>query len=373
MHKTLTVKLKKHSYDINIGENLLYSISKYHEKIYKNKRIFVITDTNVKKIYLHRFSQSFIKSKIQINCLSIAPGEKSKNFKTIDMLSNKLLKLKISRKDIIYALGGGVVGDITGFVSSIILRGVDWIQVPTSLLAQVDSSVGGKTGINTSFGKNLIGSFYQPKMVIIDTNTLNTLPRRELLSGYAEIVKYSLINDKKFLFWLENNGLNLIEGDNTNRIYAIIKCCSNKSKIVAKDEKENNLRALLNLGHTFAHALEAEAGYDKSMLHGEAVSIGMVLALKLSHHMKFIEKNDIKRLVNHLKEVGLPVSLKETHSSCNWNLDKILNRIKNDKKNEENLIKFILCKKIGNAFISSNVRLKDVRLILEESQKKYNI
>ncbi len=369
MHKTLTVKLKKQSYDINIGEKSLYNIHNYHNKLFKNKRVFVITDSNIEKIYLNPFKESFKKINLEVSHITIPAGEKSKNLKTIELIYNKLLHLRISRKDVIYALGGGVVGDITGFISSIVLRGVDWVQVPTSLLAQVDSSVGGKTGINTSFGKNLIGSFYQPRMVLIDTETLNTLPKRELLSGYAEIVKYSLISDIKFLSWLEKNGSNLIKGITTSRIYAINKCCNSKAKIVAKDEKEQNIRALLNLGHTFAHALEAEAGYNGMLLHGEAVSIGMVLALNLSHHLKLIEKESVNRLIKHLKEIGLPTNLKETNSCISWNIDKLINRIKSDKKNENNLIKFILCKEIGNAFISSNVKIEDVRLILNESKK----
>ena len=280
--KILKVATSQGKYSIIIGHNTISDIGKYLKPILNNNRVFIISSRRIAKIYKGKLLNILNKNNIDAIFIVIKDGENQKNFDTISKISNTLLKKGIDRNDALIAFGGGVIGDITGFVSSITLRGVKFIQIPTTLLAQVDSSVGGKTGINTSHGKNLIGTFFQPKIVIIDINFLVTLPRRELLSGYAEIIKYGLIMDRSFFKWLVSNGKNVLKLDRKVLIKSIYYSCKNKAKIVNKDEKEKNIRALLNLGHTFGHAIESINKYKQNINHGEAVSIGMVFALKLS-------------------------------------------------------------------------------------------
>ena len=290
--------------------------------------------------------------------------EKSKSFKTLEGLAEKIIKKGINRNDIIYALGGGIVGDLAGFLSSILLRGVKFIQVPTTLLSQVDSSVGGKTAINSKSGKNLIGTFFQPSAVFIDPNTLSTLPRKELLAGYAEVIKYSLINDRVFFNWLNKNTKDNLSLVPKNIIKIISTCVKKKAEIVKLDEKEKKTRMLLNLGHTFAHALENELNYR--IRHGEAVSLGLLMAMKLSYNLGYAKKNDFNLLESHLKSSKLPIKLKDLSNKKKWLSKNILEKMQTDKKAYKGNIRFILCKGIGATFIKKNIDKTLVKKTIEE-------
>ena len=272
-----------------------------------------------------------------------------------------------SRDSIVVAVGGGVIGDLTGYAASSVLRGVSYVQVPTSLLAQVDSSVGGKTGINTKQGKNLVGAFYQPDAVIADIETLSTLPKRELLAGYAEVVKYGLIGDAGFFEWLEEHGKDIAALDSEALSYAIETSAKAKADVVIADEKEQGRRALLNLGHTFGHALEAAAGYDGRLLHGEAVSMGMVMAFDLSSRIGLCSRQDYERVEQHLISVGLPTRASFINPAIKANADQLLDIMGNDKKVKQGKINFILVKRIGEAFVTADVPLEVVRSVLNDS------
>jgi 3-dehydroquinate synthase len=281
---------------------------------------------------------------------------------------NALLDRRPDRKTTLVALGGGVVGDLTGFAASVLLRGVDFIQVPTTLLAQVDSSVGGKTGINTRHGKNLVGTFYQPRLVLADTDVLDTLPRRELLAGYAEVAKYGLIDDPAFFDWLEIHGPAVIAGDHARRAEAIERSCLAKARIVAADERETtDLRALLNLGHTFGHALEAETGFGADLLHGEAVGAGMAMAFDLSAQLGLCTSQEALRVRRHLALVGLPVRLRAIGggNSRTWNSARLIEHMRGDKKAEGGKLAFILARGIGKAFVSRAVAEEDLGRLLD--------
>jgi 3-dehydroquinate synthase len=257
------------------------------------------------------------------------------------------------------ALGGGVIGDLTGFAAAILLRGLDFVQVPTTLLAQVDSSVGGKTGIDSPQGKNLIGSFHQPRLVLADTEALSTLPRRELLAGYAEIVKYGLIDDPEFFHWLETHGHKVIDGDPEARLHAIYKSCQAKARIVAADERESGQRALLNLGHTFGHALEAETGFSEALLHGEAVAIGMVMAFELSVRLGLCPAEDAERLRRHLAAVGLPTDPGHIEGRV-FSPAALIEHMTRDKKVRDGRMTFVLARGIGQAFLTRDVAASDL-------------
>jgi 3-dehydroquinate synthase len=268
------------------------------------------------------------------------------------------------------ALGGGVVGDLTGFAASVLLRGVDFIQVPTTLLAQVDSSVGGKTGINTRHGKNLVGTFYQPRLVLADTDVLDTLPRRELLAGYAEVAKYGLIDDPAFFAWCEANGAAVLSGDAAKRTYAIEQSCLAKARIVAADERETtDLRALLNLGHTFGHALEAETGFGSDLLHGESVGTGMAMAFDLSTRLGLCPAGDAERVRRHLGSVGLPMRLRAIggDNRRNWSAARLVEHMRGDKKAEGGRLTFVLARGIGKAFVSREVDEAALRGLLDDA------
>jgi len=262
----------------------------------------------------------------------------------------------------VVALGGGVIGDLAGFAAAVLLRGVRFVQVPTTLLAQVDSSVGGKTAIDTAHGKNLVGAFHQPRLVLADTGVLDTLPRRELLAGYAEVLKYALLGDPGFFDWLEANGRKVIAGDAGARAHAIVTSCAAKAEIVAADEREAGARALLNLGHTFGHALEAETGYDGSLLHGEAVAIGMVLAFALSERLGLCPSADTARVRRHMADVGLPTGLPGGRA---WDAGRLLDHMTRDKKARDGRATFVLVRGIGRAYVEPEVDPAEVRALLE--------
>ena len=360
----IKVNLKHNSYYIFLQHDIFDDIVKFHRKCYANCKAIIITDDIVKKYYLKKLTDRFSVKNVAVDTYSVLSGEKSKSFKTLEVLAEKIIRKGINRNDIIYAFGGGVVGDLAGFLSSIILRGVKFVQIPTTLLSQVDSSVGGKTAINSKLGKNLIGTFFQPSAVFIDPNTLNSLPRKELLSGYAEVVKYSLINDKFFFNWLNkniNDNLSLVP---KNIIKIIATCVKKKAEIVKSDEKEKKTRMLLNLGHTFAHALENELNYR--IRHGEAVSVGLLIAMKLSYNLGYATKKDFNLLENHLKRSKLPTNLKDLSNKKKWISLNILKKMGKDKKSYKGNVRFILCKGIGAAFIKQNINKTIIKKTIEE-------
>ncbi|MEO0036446.1 MAG: hypothetical protein RLZZ501_2469, partial [Pseudomonadota bacterium] len=291
-------------------------------------------------------------------------GEPTKDFPHLEALLDAMLAARAERGTMVVALGGGVVGDLTGFAAAILLRGVDFVQIPTTLLAQVDSSVGGKTGINTRHGKNLVGAFHQPRLVLADTDLLDSLPRRQVLAGYAEVVKYGVIDDPEFFAWLEEHGPALVAGDAAARRHAVAVSCRAKARIVAADERESGQRALLNLGHTFGHALEAETGFSDALLHGEAVAIGMVLALRLSARLGLAPAADAERLARHLDAVGLPSALPAGRA---WDPERLLEHMSGDKKVKDGAITFVLAPGIGHSFLSRDVANGEVLALLAES------
>ena len=362
----ITVDLGQRSYDILIGPGLIDRAGTQISSRLTTPRAFIITDTNVAPLLGDRLAASLGAAGIDNETIVLPAGEATKSFGPFENLLNELLQHGVERATTLVALGGGVIGDITGFAASTLLRGINYVQVPTTLLAQVDSSVGGKTAINASHGKNLIGNFYQPRLVLADTQTLDTLPKRELLAGYAETVKYGLLGDAEFFAWLEVNGPALLSGDQQARIHAVAKSCRMKAAIVAEDEQERGQRALLNLGHTFAHALEAETGFGDTLLHGEAVAIGMALAFDLSSRLNLCAPDDRTRVRKHLEKVGLSLA-PPTHPKGQWDIGRLISLIGVDKKVAQGRPVFILARAIGDAFIARDVDLGDVEAILGQA------
>lgn len=361
--KIVSIDLDDRGYDIFIGLNLLTRINDFFPSEVKGKRVFIVTDVNVQP-YAQSLREQILKvGAVFCEILVLPAGEKTKSFENFQKVQEWMLENNMQRKSLIMAVGGGVIGDLAGFTASTVLRGVPFLQIPTTLLSQVDSSVGGKTGINTAYGKNLVGSFYQPVGVVADIASLNTLPRRELLAGYAEIVKYGLLGDYDFFEWLEEYGDDVLALEPFAVSQAIETSCRAKAKIVAADEHEGGVRALLNLGHTFAHALEAVAGYDGTLLHGEAVSIGMVLAFDLSVRMELCPRDDYERVKKHLSTLGLPVDAKGMKTTA----EELLEIMKRDKKVVGDKMTFILVRTIGDAFITQDVPANLVRDVLEDS------
>lgn len=351
---SIRVELADRAYDILIGENLLSNASTYLAPLLARPRIVIITDKNVSSLHLAPLRASLDGAGIQNDVIVVPSGEATKNFAQLQSVLNSLLDLRVERKDTILALGGGVVGDLAGFAAAILHRGVNFIQVPTTLLAQVDSSVGGKTAINAAQGKNLIGAFYQPLMVLSDVATLDTLPTRELRAGYGEVVKYGLIDDFPFFEWLEEHGSEVLSGNRTALCHAIAASCRSKAAIVTRDEREGGDRALLNLGHTFAHALEAESGYDGRLLHGEAVAIGLHMAFALSSELGLCPRQETDRLQRHLISTGLPATVDQIELKT-LTPEVIMQHMRQDKKVTDGRLTFILARGIGRAFIKNNV------------------
>ncbi len=355
MSSTVKVALGGRSYDIHIGQGLMQQAGSVLKPVLRSPRAIIITDKSVAKLHLENLVSSLKAGSIDVaEPIVVATGEQTKSLAGFEDLIEQMLDRAMERSVTVIALGGGVVGDLAGFAAATVLRGVDFIQIPTTLLAQVDSSVGGKTGINTRHGKNLLGAFHQPRAVLIDTDVLNTLPRREMLAGYAEIIKYGLIDDAEFYNWCLANSEKLMAGDNTTREYAIAHSCAAKARIVAADELESGPRMLLNFGHTFAHALEAEAGYGAGLLHGEAVAVGMVLALELSARLGLCSPELAPNLAAHFKSVGMPASIADT--PCKDTApQKLLEHMYHDKKVEDGKLTFILARGIGQTFISRGI------------------
>ncbi len=359
MPKTVRVELGSRGYDIAIGERLLASAGEYIAPLVKTKPVIIVTDEQVARLYLHRLTNSLEEKDISARPVVLPAGEQTKSFAQLEGLIETILEQKPDRGSLLIALGGGVIGDITGFAASIALRGIDFVQIPTTLLAQVDSAVGGKTAVNSRHGKNLIGSFHQPLLVLADISTLTTLPKREMRAGYAEIVKYGLINDAGFFGWLEKNGHALLAGNAAALTHAVAESCRAKAAIVASDERESGARALLNFGHTFAHALEAETGYSDTLLHGEAVAIGMVMAFELSVKLGLCDAAELARVKAHWKEAGLPASPLDIRNQ--WELDALMDHFSRDKKARGGKLTFVLTRGIGRAFVNTDTDSAAVR------------
>jgi 3-dehydroquinate synthase len=361
------VELGERSYDIHIAPGLLDRAGELIQPLMRGNRALVVTDDRVAPLYLERLEKSLAASGIMPMHTVVPAGEKTKDFPHLEALLDAMLAAKAERGTMVVALGGGVIGDLTGFAASILLRGVDFVQVPTTLLSQVDSSVGGKTGINTRHGKNLIGAFHQPRLVLADTATLDSLDRRQVLAGYAEVVKYGIIDDPEFFGWLESNAKRLIDGEPEARAHAVAVSCRAKARIVAADEREGGLRALLNLGHTFGHALEAETGFSDEMLHGEAVAIGMVMALRLSARLGLAPAKDTERLVRHLDGLGLPSRLP---SQRKWDAARLVEHMQGDKKMKDGKVTFVMAKGIGQSFLTRDVPEAELLAMLMEMAKE---
>ena len=359
----LRVELGNRSYDIVAGSGLLADAGDLMQRVLRQKRVVVVTDAHVAKLHLKTLASGLAKAGIASEILILPPGEGTKDFAHFEKLCEDILALGIERSTALVALGGGVIGDLAGFAAASLLRGLDYVQVPTTLLAQVDSSVGGKTAIDVKAGKNLVGAFYQPVLVIADIDTLATLPPRELLAGYAEVVKYGLIRDRAFFDWLEQNGAELLRGDSELRRQAVLKSCRDKAEIVAADEREAGERALLNFGHTFGHALEAEAGFGQALLHGEAVALGMLMAFDLSAGLGLCPKESARRVRQHFEQVGLKTELGR------FDADSLLARMRKDKKVKDGRISLILAHDIGQAFISREVSDAALREFLSQGTK----
>lgn len=366
-HNKLRINLKENSYDIIIEHGLLSELGALISKKFGKPKTFIVTDSNIAVHWLKQTIESLSAQGMSPKVLEVPVGESTKSFINLEKIIDQLLESKVDRDSVLIALGGGVIGDLAGFAGAVTLRGIKVIQVPTTLLSQVDSSVGGKTGVNVRQGKNLVGSFHQPSLVAIDTQVLQTLPSRQLFAGYAEVLKYGLIKDRSFFDWLELNGKKVLEGDKLAQQFAIFTSCRIKAEIVEADEKEKNLRAILNFGHTFGHALEAEAGYDGNLLHGEAVSIGMVLAIELSKSLGYLSGQDAGRAVEYIRNIGLPTNINSIEGSTSWHPDGIIQHMQHDKKVSNGQLRFVLIKGIGEAYLTADVERNDIYRVIEKS------
>ena len=351
-------------YEVRIGTGLLASLGQQCQGRLRKRRVPVITDQRVHQAWGAVVETALHEAGHEAVWRILPPGEASKSWDQLAATVDWLLAEEVERGDAVLALGGGVIGDLTGFAAAILKRGCKFIQIPTTLLAQVDSSVGGKTGINTPAGKNLVGAFHQPALVLADLAALDTLPRRELLAGYAEVVKYGLLGDADFFAWCEANGAAMLDGDAAAREYAVARSVAAKAAIVKQDEKETlGLRALLNLGHTFGHALEAETGFSDRLLHGEGVALGMVLAARFSARRGLIADADAARIAAHFKAVGMVSEVAALGLDCDG--QALVAHMLHDKKMDAGTLPFILLSSIGTAFVAKDVDLAEVTAFLD--------
>jgi len=364
MSETITVGLSDRAYDIHVGGGMLTRAGELLKPLAKGV-VPVVTDEHVAKLHLQPLLETLNAAGFNARPIIMAPGEGSKSFAGLEKLSDALLDMGIDRKGLIVALGGGVIGDLTGFAAGVLKRGVAFAQIPTTLLSQVDSSVGGKTAINAKQGKNLIGLFHQPRIVIADTALLATLPRRELLAGYAEVVKYGALGDADFFNWLEANATKALAGDDAAIVKAVAHSCQKKADIVARDERETGDRALLNLGHTFGHALEAATGFSDRLVHGEGVAIGMALAFNLSVKLGLAPSQDAVRFKRHLKAIGLPSTIGEIPGP-RASADELVGHMAHDKKVSDGKLTFILLRGLGQAFVTRDVPIQAVKEVLTD-------
>ena len=364
----VNVALGERAYDIVIGNHLLASAGAMIAKHRKGANVAIVTDGTVGPLHAPALEASLDATGIRHCRITVPAGEASKCWTVLEQVVDQILAARLERGDLVVALGGGVVGDLAGFAASIVRRGMGFVQIPTTLLAQVDSSVGGKTGINSRHGKNLIGAFYQPDLVLADMDVLDTLSTREFTAGYAEIAKYGLIDDPAFFTWLEDNWRHVFQGGSA-RAHAIATSCRAKAAVVARDERETGDRALLNLGHTFGHALEAYTRYDSTRLvHGEAVAIGMAQAFRFSAMKGLCSADDAARVETHLKAVGLPTRLAQIPGTPP-DRETLMNAIAQDKKVARGALTFILARGIGKSFIARDVARTDVEAFLESEIK----
>ncbi|WP_058240268.1 3-dehydroquinate synthase [Shimia marina] len=365
MMETVHVGLKGREYDIHIGPGLLAQSGALIGPMLKRKQLCVVTDENVAALHLETLRAGLASEGIGMEALVLPAGESTKSWRYLEQTVEWLLAQRVERSDLVVALGGGVIGDLTGFAAAVLRRGVGFVQIPTSLLAQVDSSVGGKTGINSPLGKNLVGAFHQPRLVLADIDVLGTLTPRDFLAGYGEVVKYGMLGDAGFFEWLEAQGPKLAAGDEAARIAAVKRSCEMKAEIVMRDETEQGDRALLNLGHTFCHALEAATGYGDRLLHGEGVAIGCALAFEVSMRLGLCAQEAPSRVRAHLRDMGMKVDLKDIEGDLP-DADALLDLMGQDKKVVDGQLRFILARGIGEAFVTADVPRDVVRQLLEE-------
>ncbi len=363
--ETVHVGLEGREYDIHIGPGLLAQSGALIGPMLARKQVCVVTDENVAALHLETLRDGLAANGIAMEALVLPAGESTKSWAYLEQTVEWLLSQRVERKDLVVALGGGVIGDLTGFAAAILRRGVGFVQIPTSLLAQVDSSVGGKTGINSPLGKNLVGAFHQPRLVLADIDVLGTLTPRDFLAGYGEVVKYGMLGDANFFEWLEAQGPALAAGDEAARIAAVKRSCEMKAEIVMRDETEQGDRALLNLGHTFCHALEAATGYGDRLLHGEGVAVGCALAFELSMRLGLCAQEAPSRVREHLRAMGMKVDLKDIEGELP-DADGLLELMGQDKKVVDGQLRFILARGIGEAFVTADVPRDVVRQLLQE-------
>lgn len=364
--KTVHVPLVGRAYDVHVGPGLLAQSGALIAPLLRRARVAVVTDETVGALHLETLRKGLDAQGISMTALALPPGEATKCWTQLERTTEWLLEAQVERGDIVIAFGGGVIGDLVGFAAAILRRGVRFVQVPTSLLAQVDSSVGGKTGINSPRGKNLIGAFHQPSLVLADTEVLQTLKTRDFLAGYGEVVKYGLLGDSSFFDWLERNAPGMATGDEAARIHAVAHSAQMKADIVARDETEQGDRALLNLGHTFCHALEAATGYSDRLLHGEGVAIGCALAFELSARLGLCAQETPSRVRAHLRDMKMKVDLSDIAGELP-DAEGLLTLMGQDKKVQDGQLRFILARGIGEAFITSDVPRASVLKLLEDA------
>lgn len=358
------VALGDRAYEIVIGRGLISTLGARIAALKPGARAAIVSDATVSSLHLSAARAALKDAGIETASIIVPAGEGTKSFESFERVCDDLLAAKIERGDVVVALGGGVIGDLAGFAAAVVRRGLDYVQVPTTLLAQVDSSVGGKTAINSRHGKNLIGVFHQPILVVADTALLDTLPAREFRAGYAEVAKYGLLGDAAFFAWLEANAEDVFTGG-PGREFAIATSCRMKAEVVARDEREAGERALLNLGHTFGHALEASAGFSDRLLHGEAVGLGMTLAFQFSARLGLLAQTESDRVERHLAKAGLPIRLSHVPGGCP-DADQLMALMAQDKKVRRGRLTFILARGIGAAFIAPDVDPAEVRSFLAE-------
>ena len=358
------VALTERAYDIVIGRGAVATLGVRIKALRPNAKTVILTDETVAKHHLAAVQGILAAAGVASSHILVAPGEGSKNYATFETVCEAIIAARIERNDLVIALGGGVIGDLAGFAAASVRRGLDFVQVPTSLLAQVDSSVGGKTGINSRQGKNLIGAFHQPILVIADTAMLDTLSPREFRAGYGEVAKYGLLGDADFFAWCEANWRDVYAGGSA-REQAIAVSCRAKAAIVARDERETGDRALLNLGHTFGHAFEAGCGYSQRLLHGEAVALGCVMAFQFSERQGLLGGNSVARVRSHLADAGLPTKASDVEGGVP-DVDRLMDLVAQDKKVKRGKLAFILARGIGEAFVAGDVDPAEVRAFLQE-------
>jgi 3-dehydroquinate synthase len=365
MIETVSVPLEGREYDVRIGQGLLARAGAEIAPLLKRPRVAIISDENVAALHLNALEQGLEAAGIAHVSMTLPAGESTKSWPHFERTVEWLLEQKVERNDIVIAFGGGVIGDLVGFAASVLRRGVRFVQIPTSLLAQVDSSVGGKTGINAPQGKNLIGAFHQPSLVLADIDVLGTLTERDYLAGYGEVVKYGLLGDAEFFDWLEQNAKRAAGGDIDARIHAVRRSVEMKAEIVLRDETEQGDRALLNLGHTFCHALEAATGYSDRLLHGEGVAIGCALAFELSARLGLCSQEDPSRVRAHLQDMGMKRNLSDIPGDLPG-AEALLDLMGQDKKVLDGKLRFILARGIGQAFVTSDVPADAVLSVLRD-------